>query len=386
MAPSQSYQRLPGSGTSPKIRNHPSRQHSWCRKEVLVPVLFFAAVFIALVLTMDTSTPLQEGQGHTHIVYSTVTGYFQQDDPKTDPKTFDYTKSNFGLIDREYATDAVVDPQRKKTQWERFEQQVTAWNSEAKKTEKKVAYKLLYLGRHGQGFHNVAETFYGTKAWDCYYSLQTGNSTSTWADAHLTDVGIAQARANAQFWTSQIQTQKMPTADTYYTSPLTRCLQTCNETFSSVPLPAGAAPFAPVIKELFREAIGVHTCDRRSSKSYIASLFPRWSFEDGFAEDDPLWDAELRETNRAMDVRTKRVLDDVFAHDEGTWLSVTAHSGEIGSVLRVLGHREFGLGTGEAIPVLVRAEWKEGDGPVLDGGEWMRPVTCKEPPVVAKEA
>lgn len=176
----------------------------------------------------------------------------------------------------------------------------------------------------------------------------------------------------------------MPTPETYYTSPLTRCLQTCNETFSSVPLPPGSAPFVPIIKELFREAIGVHTCDRRSSKTYIASLFPNWGFEIGFAEEDPLWDAELRETNAAMDVRAKKVLDDVFASDEGAWLSVTAHSGQIGSLLRVLGHRVFALGTGEAMPVLVRAERKKGRGPVLDGGKWVRPVTCKEPPVVER--
>ena len=28
------------------------------------------------------------------------------------------------------------------------------------------SYKVLFLGRHGQGWHNVAETKYGTKAWD----------------------------------------------------------------------------------------------------------------------------------------------------------------------------------------------------------------------------
>lgn len=29
-----------------------------------------------------------------------------------------------------------------------------------------VEYKLLFLGRHGQGYHNVAEEFYGTEMWD----------------------------------------------------------------------------------------------------------------------------------------------------------------------------------------------------------------------------
>ena len=27
------------------------------------------------------------------------------------------------------------------------------------------------VGRHGEGYHNVAESFYGTEAWDVSYSL-----------------------------------------------------------------------------------------------------------------------------------------------------------------------------------------------------------------------
>ena len=29
-----------------------------------------------------------------------------------------------------------------------------------------VQYKILFLGRHGQGVHNVAEAEYGTSAWE----------------------------------------------------------------------------------------------------------------------------------------------------------------------------------------------------------------------------
>lgn len=29
-----------------------------------------------------------------------------------------------------------------------------------------VSYRLLFLGRHGEGYHNVAEDEYGTEAWD----------------------------------------------------------------------------------------------------------------------------------------------------------------------------------------------------------------------------
>ena len=37
---------------------------------------------------------------------------------------------------------------------------------------------------------------------------------------------------------------------------------------------------------------------------------------------------------RAMDVRSRKVLDDVFESDGNTWISISSHSGEIGSILR----------------------------------------------------
>ena len=155
----------------------------------------------------------------------------------------------------------------------------------------------------------------------------------TWADAHLTEAGIAQALKANTFWASQISTQKIPVPESYYSSPLTRCLDTANLTFSNLPLP-GSHPFIPTIKELFREVIGVHTCDRRSSKSFIRERYPEWKFEEGFKEEDPLWSASERESDEAMDVRSRRALDDVFESDGNTWISISSHSGEIGSILR----------------------------------------------------
>lgn len=52
----------------------------------------------------------------------------------------------------------------------------------------------------------------------------------------------------------------------------------------------------------------------------------------------------------------KLLLDDVFSHDDSTYISFTSHSGAIGGILRVLGHRQFSLVTGAVIPVLVKAE------------------------------
>lgn len=167
--------------------------------------------------------------------------------------------------------------------------------------------------------------------------------------------------ANA-FWKKEIAQQKIPYPESYYTSPLTRCLRTANLTFNGIALPQ-QYPFIPTVKEFFREGISTHTCDRRSNKTYIHNRFPTYRIEPGFTEYDELWNAHYGETSSAQDVRSKTVLDEVFASDRHTWLSITSHSGEIASILRVLGHIPFSLVTGAVIPVLVKAEVVKAQAP-----------------------
>jgi len=71
--------------------------------------------------------------------------------------------TNFGLINRSYPTDKKFDPKGKKSQWERFAAFIQSLNDEADAT---TEYKLLFLGRHGDGLHNDAEAFFGTPAWN----------------------------------------------------------------------------------------------------------------------------------------------------------------------------------------------------------------------------
>ena len=52
----------------------------------------------------------------------------------------------------------------------------------------------------------------------------------------------------------------------------------------------------------------------------------------------------------------KKLLDDIFDHDDSTYISFTTHSGSISSLLRIIKHREFRIPTGALIPVLVKAE------------------------------
>ncbi|KAL8700666.1 MAG: hypothetical protein Q9201_005321 [Fulgogasparrea decipioides] len=283
--------------------------------------------------------------------YSTITGYFLQDELATIAESFDFVATNFGLLERDYDSDVCDDSRGLKTQWQRFEQEFKRLNETA---DPDMTYKVLYVGRHGEGNHNVAERRYGREEWDGYWAAQEGDSTAHWADAHLTELGIQQAQAVNTFWKHQVAEARTPLPERYYTSPMYRCLETANHTFADLDLPA-EKPYKPVVKEFLREVNGVHTCDRRSPKSALVAAFPNFTFEPGFAENDELWTPDHRETNAEIDERMQRLLDDIFRHDSTTFISFTCHSGAISSLLRVLGHREFRLPTGAVIPVLVKA-------------------------------
>jgi len=225
--------------------------------------------------------------------------------------------------------------------------------------------------------------FYGTPAWNCYWSELEGNGTAVWADPALTPNGINQAAKANRFWAAEMTEHGMPAPESYYSSPLQRCLLTANLTFGNLSLPR-TRPFRPVIKEFLREGISIHTCDRRSNKSRIEALFPSWYFEAGFSERDLLWNGTFGESAGAQSVRSKRLLDDVFTKDDKTLISMTSHSGEIASILGILGHRSFALSTGQIIPVLVKAERTSQPLPVSTAEPWASQATCTTPPVTSR--
>jgi hypothetical protein len=136
----------------------------------------------------------------------------------------------------------------------------------------------------------------------------------------------------------------------------------------------------------------------------IAKAYPNWLFEEGFKEDDPFWVPDLRETKAARLVRARKAMDDIFSDDRNTHISISSHSGMIGSLLecessnpisiflqgnvgtalifKVLGHREFGLGTGQVIPVIVKAETVVGKLPAIGQTPWEKVDLCSEPPAI----
>ncbi|ORY14056.1 histidine phosphatase superfamily [Clohesyomyces aquaticus] len=312
--------------------------------------------------------------GPSHFKYSTVKGVFLQSEDDTDDKKFDFRKQNFGLIERESENDH-EGRHEEKSQWQRFESYVRHLNE---KSGHGSQVKVLFLGRHGQGWHNVAESKYGTHAWDCYWSLLDGADGITWSDANLTGVGTSQAQDVNDLWKEMLP-KGIPAPETYYVSPLTRTIETADVSFKDLELPHDR-PYKPLIKELLREVLGVHTCDRRSTASHITKVFPHISLEPNFAEEDPLWEADYREPFSARKHRLSLFLDDVFANDGGRFLSFTSHSGAIASILEAVGHRSFALETGGVIPVVVRAEKVKGEREKPPREPSEGPPPCEVPP------
>jgi len=72
---------------------------------------------------------------------------------------------NFGLLNRTYPTDNTYDPTGTKTQWQRFEYWVDYLNRGDSKGDN-VRFKVMFMARHGEGWHNAAESYYGTPAWN----------------------------------------------------------------------------------------------------------------------------------------------------------------------------------------------------------------------------
>ncbi|RYP50002.1 hypothetical protein DL769_011014 [Monosporascus sp. CRB-8-3] len=318
--------------------------------------------------------------GDSLINYTSVAGFFQQDDPSTDASTFDYTESNYGLIDRSYPTDGEFDPNGEKTLWQRFEYYVNWLNQGA---DKNTQYKVLLMARHGEGYHNAAESYFGTPAWNCYWGPLDGNGTHIWRDADLTEPGIEQALKAFNFWINQLAVEKQHAPQSYYTSPMTRCTVTANLTFNGLDLPE-EYPFVPTVKEYLREGISMRTCDERSNKTYIQSRFLWYKFEEGFTEDDELWKGYEGETSEAQFKRAKELVDDIVSTDDNIWLSITSHSGQIRTILEVLNHRPFRLSTGQAIAVLVKAEnMPKIEAPTSTIQSWLAEATCNSPPVTS---
>ncbi|KAH7383221.1 histidine phosphatase superfamily [Pyrenochaeta sp. MPI-SDFR-AT-0127] len=273
-------------------------------------------------------------------------GYFSHDQ---DPENSGFeatTRPGLGILHREYPTDLEFDPNGQQSDWERLKYYVTSLNQ---KDPEHTRYKMLYIARHGEGFHNVKVAQVGWDEWERKWSKEPGDGTITWLDADLTPKGEQQAHDIAKFWESE----NIPPPESIYSSPLQRCLHTTALAF--VPFLNAVPGKQPVVKEKLRERLSGYTCDQRSSKTWITDAYPSFSIEDGFTENDELWLPDRRETSREHVKRSKELLNDLFSHDDSNTVAMTAHSGTIMAIFAATGWKEISVAAGAVYPLLVRA-------------------------------
>ncbi|KAK6507229.1 hypothetical protein TWF481_005679 [Arthrobotrys musiformis] len=285
--------------------------------------------------------------------YSVVRNLFIQSLPEylVDQKEFNahYFSKNFGLM--LYTDDDKPD-------WKAFVDKVNELNDQAEPGE---CYKVFYLARHGQGPHNEAIELYTQAVWEAEIGMKKEfKGLRLGPDPDLTEKGKNEAISIGNIWKTQLQHHDLFEAGAlpqkFYASPFTRALRTLELTWSDIVLDLPDAPRVK-IRENLRETIGYHWCDKRGVMKEVSDVFPWIELEDGMHDEDKIW-TEVREDEEcgSMDNRLREVIDDIFLEDGETFISITAHSGCLRCVMRVVGHRLFGLETSRMIPVVVKAK------------------------------
>lgn len=188
-----------------------------------------------------------------------------------------------------------------------------------------------------------------------HWSHLDGNGKIVWADAHLNENGIDQATSLGNFWSKSIDEDEIPLPETIYTSPLARCMETARLAFSEV-FKEARKPFRPVVKELLRERLTDHTCDRRSLSTWIEKNYPNFQIEPCFSEEDKLWTGGSWETEDQHTARKQRVLEDIFSTDGNTFVALVTHSYAISAILKAVGCGKFRVDECGCFALFVRAD------------------------------
>ncbi|KAF3933127.1 hypothetical protein ABW19_dt0202360 [Dactylella cylindrospora] len=280
--------------------------------------------------------------------YSVVRDIFAQSLPEylIDEHEFNenYKVKNFGLL---------LHTPNDEPDWKAFVEKVKELNSNA---EPDVTYKVLYLARHGE-----VKTW-GHPMWDRELAVRNEYEGLVYGpDPDLTETGKGEAREINQIWKTQITKYGLYHAGAmpqrFYCSPFTRAVRTLEKTWDDIVLNLPDAPRVAV-RENFRETIGRHSCDKRGKMSVLKEKFQFVDVEEGMADGDEIWTEIREDETEPMDARLRYGLDNIFLEAGETFISITAHSGCLRSVLRVVGHRLFTLETSKMIPVIVKAQIK----------------------------
>lgn len=218
-----------------------------------------------------------------------------------------------------------------------------------------MQYKLIYAGRHGEGYHNVANDMYRA-TWDSKWAMLYGDGERVWGpDPELTALGVQQAKAIDDVWRRLLAPDNLdppPVPTQLISSPFRRSAVTLLTAYNTV-----LAKHAPklVIRELWREHIWNHTCDFRSPKSVIAQRVPDFTLESSMTEEDELRDAVV-EVEDTVYIRIKSALSQTFEEfPDDMVIGISSHSGAIRGLLMAVGHNVFKPRICSFIPLIVKA-------------------------------
>ncbi|EMG49215.1 PGA12 Phosphomutase-like protein 3 [Candida maltosa Xu316] len=237
--------------------------------------------------------------------------------------------------------------------------------------------KLFFIQRHGEGWHNVAPSNFSSDDWNCYWMEQPGRDGVIWEDAELTPNGIQQIENLAK----QVNdTENLPWPEKFYVSPLRRTLQTWELTWKVLNEEKNVDQ-APLVKEFARETYGIDSESKRHNKTYITENYPFATFEANFTELDELWKPDARERSQHRKYRAAQLLSDIFDDaGDAKVISIVTHSGLIGSLLDVVGHRSYPMATGSLIPVIIHRKPKKTKTYTMDKPDKTYSDVCPNPP------
>ncbi|KAH7481820.1 hypothetical protein KRP22_011214 [Phytophthora ramorum] len=204
-----------------------------------------------------------------------------------------------------------------------------------------VRMKLVVFLRHGEGTHNVAIEKYGGDAWNAYYC-----KLPEYLDAPLTSKGVQQAEQASTKLNTEISNGLQ--LQHVLISPLERALRTFTIAYQNQTSNIASTPL-----ELPREVLGVDTCDERRKISEKRLQYPELDFGGFVSDSDPWWTPDHRETDAELETRASKLLGMIFHNVSGHSVGVVSHSVFGAALLRVIGHREYSLGTAEFLPLLI---------------------------------
>mmetsp|Transcript_90008 Transcript_90008/g.141031 ORF Transcript_90008/g.141031 Transcript_90008/m.141031 type:complete len:261 (+) Transcript_90008:39-821(+) len=180
--------------------------------------------------------------------------------------------------------------------------------------------KMVHFIRHGEGYHNVAQTEWRKQGKSAEpYDLEH-DPDFKYLDPDLTEKGVEQAKSLQQR-TAEVKPELL------VVSPMRRAIRTGLLAFESQ---VSGGSLKVLAQELLHETAGGHTCDKRLPRTDLASEFQQVDFS-LIGEEDPLW-SEVRETLPDLATRAARFIEWVMARPE-QHVAVATHSGFLRSLL-----------------------------------------------------